>query len=174
VDGMFDTDGQLLRDDVTGEFVYIYTYRNEFMVIDSGLNLLRRLHTIDTITHAQVRVHTLADGTHKMDAPPVKVNNTAALHGGVLFNESELMGRYEEADVWSKASIVDMYRTDMQEYLGSFFVFHRGKSRMTRMMVTGTYLYVLCGNEIVRYRFAQAVTSCFRTGEAENLEQSRQ
>jgi len=33
---------------------------------------------------------------------------------------------------------------------------------------------VLCGNEIVRYRFGQTVTSYFRTGEAENLNESRQ
>jgi len=174
VDGMFDTDGQLLRDDVRGELIYIYTYRNEFLVMDDELNLLRKLHTVDTITRAQVRVHTLSDGSHKMDAPPLEVNKTAAVHSGVLFNESNLMGKFEDAEMWSKASIIDMYRTDKQEYLGSFYIFHHGKNRMSRMLVTDTHLYVLCGNEMVSYRFAQAVMSCFRTGEAENLVQSRQ
>jgi len=174
VDGMFDTDGQLLRDDVTGNLVYIYAYRNEYLVIDTGLNLLHRLHTIDTITRAQVNVYTLSDGSHKMDAPPLKVNKTAEVHGGVLFNESNLMGKFEDAELWSKAVIIDMYRTDKQEYLGSFYVFRRGKNKMSRMFATDTHLYVLCGNEMVSYRFAQAVTSYFETGEAENLEQSRQ
>jgi hypothetical protein len=41
VDGVFDTDGQLLRDDITGELVYIYFYRNEFMVMDSNLVKLK-------------------------------------------------------------------------------------------------------------------------------------
>lgn len=43
VDGVFDTDGQLLRDDITGELVYIYFYRNEFLVMDSSLHLTQRL-----------------------------------------------------------------------------------------------------------------------------------
>jgi hypothetical protein len=174
VDGMFDTDGQLMRDDVRGDFVYIYAYRNEYMVMDTELNLLQRLHTIDTISMAQVKVHTLSDGTHKMEAPPLKVNNAAAVHNGLLFNESNLMGKYESREMWSEASIIDMYKTDKQEYLGSFYVHNRGKNKLSRMLATDTYLYVLCGNEMVRYRFAQAVTKHFRTGDAENLEKSRQ
>jgi hypothetical protein len=174
VDGMFDTDGQLLRDNVTGELIYIYLYRNEFLVMDRDLNLLSRLHTIDTITKAQVKVQTLADGQHKMTAPPFKVNKISAIHGRVLFNESNLMGKYESRETWLKAAVIDMYCTDEQEYPGSFYIYHRGKNSMSRMFVTDTHLYVLCGSEIVRYRFAQAVTSRFKTGDAENLNQSRQ
>ena len=174
VDGMFDTDGQLLCDDASGELIYIYTYRNEFLVMDNELTLLRKLHTIDTISRAQVKVHTLSDGKHKMEAPPLEVNKKSVVHNGVLFNESDLMGKFESREMWKQAVIIDMYRTDKQEYLGSFYIYHRGNNKMSRMLATDTHLYVLCGTEIVRYRFAQAVTSHFRTGEAENLNQSRQ
>jgi hypothetical protein len=173
IDGMFDTDGQLLRDDVTGELIYIYLYRNEFLVMDRDMTLLRRLHTIDTITRAQVKVQMLSDGQHKMTAPPLQVNKRSVVHGRVLFNKSNLMGKFESSEMWQQASVIDMYRTDMQEYLGSFYIYNRGKNKMTRMLVTDTHLYVLSGSEIVRYRFAQAVTNHFRTGVAENLEQSR-
>jgi hypothetical protein len=173
VDGMFDTDGQLLHDDVSGELVYIYAYRNEFMVIDPNLNLLRKLHTIDTISRAQVKVHTLSDGKHKMDAPPLNVNDYSSIHSHVLFNKSDLMGRYESREMWKQASIIDMYRTNKQEYLGSFYIYNRGKNTMSRMLATDTHLYVLCGNEIVRYRFGHTVKDYFRTGEAENLDKSR-
>ncbi|HUW93659.1 MAG TPA: MauE/DoxX family redox-associated membrane protein [Bacteroidales bacterium] len=173
IDGVFDSDGQLLRDAVSGELIYIYTYRNEFLVMDDELTLLRKLHTIDTITRAQVKVHTLSDGQHKMVAPPLQVNKKSAVHGRVLFNESNLMGKFESREMWQQAAVIDMYRTDEQEYLGSFYIYHRGKNRMSRMFVTDRHLYVLSGSEIVRYRFAQAVTSHFKTGEAENLKQSR-
>jgi hypothetical protein len=83
------------------------------------------------------------------------------------------MGKFESSEMWQQASVIDMYRTDRQEYLGSFYIYNRGKNKMTRMLVTDTHLYVLSGSEIVRYRFAQAVTNHFRTGVAENLEQSR-
>lgn len=175
VDGVFDMDGQLLRDDMTGELIYIYFYRNQFIVMDSSLHLSQRLHTIDTISRAQVRVRSLSDGRHKMDAPPLQVNKRSVVHNRLLFNESNLMGKFESREMWQKAAIIDMYRTDRQEYLGSFYVHHRGSHKMARMIVTDEYLFVLSGNEIVRYRFAQPVTRHFiKTGDAENLKQSRQ
>ena len=173
VDGIFDSDGQLLQDDGNGELVYIYTYRNRFLVMDRELNLLRKLHTIDTTTRAKVQVRLLSDGRHQMDAPPLLVNKTSVVHGQVLFNASMLMGKFESREQWRQAVVVDMYQTGLQEYLGSFYVYHRGKNRMTRIFATDKHLFVLSGSEIVRYRFAQAVTRHFQTGEAENLEQSR-
>ena len=174
VDGMFDTDGQLLRDDITGMLTYIYAYRNEFLVMNRNLDLLRKLHTVDTISRAQVQVRLLSDGSHRMDAPPLQVNKKSAVYGQVLFNESNLMGKFESREMWQQAAIVDMYRTGKQEYLGSFYVQNRGKNTMSRMFATDRHLFVLSGNEIVRYRFAPAVMQYFKTGEAENLEQSRQ
>ena len=174
VDGMFDTDGQLLRDDITGKLTYIYAYRNEFLVMDGNLALLRKLHTIDTISRAQVQVRLLPDGNHRMDAPPLQVNKKSAVYGQVLFNESNLMGKFESREIWQRAAIVDMYQTDKQEYLGSFYVQNCGKNTMSRMFATDKHLFVLSGNEIMRYRFAPAVMQYFKTGEAENLKKSRQ
>ena len=174
VDGMFDTDGQLLRDDVTGTLTYIYAYRNEFVVMDRNLNLLKKLHTIDTISRAQVQVRLLADGSHRMDAPPLLVNKKSAVYGQVLFNESNLMGKFESREMWQQAAVVDMYRTGKQEYLGSFYVQNRGENTMSWMFATDRHLFVLSSNEIVRYRFAPAVKQYFKTGEAENLNKSRQ
>lgn len=162
VDGVFDTDGQLLRDGVTGELTYIYAYRNEFLVMDSDLAVLQKLHTIDTISRAQVRVTLLPDGNHKMDAPPLQVNKKSTVHGQVLFNESMLMGKFEPREMWQQAAIVDMYRTDKQEYLGSFYVQDRGKNKMAWMFATDKHLFVLTGTEILRYRFAPAVVRHFK------------
>lgn len=174
VDGMFDTDGQFLQDDQSGELLYIYTYRNQFLIMNQDLSLLRKLHTIDNISQAQVQVHAFSDGRHKMNAPPLKVNKTSVVHRQVLFNVSNLMGRFESRELWARTSVIDLYRTDQQEYLGSLYVNDRGKNKLSGMLATDNYLFVLCGSEIVRYRFAQSVTEHFAAGEAENLEQSRQ
>jgi len=173
IDGMFDTDGKLLRDNSTGELAYIYSYRNEILMMNKELQLLQKLHTIDTISHAQVQVRRLSDGRHKLGAPPLQVNKTSVLYKQVLFNESMLMGKFESRKAWQQAAIVDMYNTGKQEYLGSFYIYHRGENKMSQMLATDNYLFVLRGSEIVRYRFAQAVTANFKTGEAENLKQSK-
>lgn len=161
VDGMFDTDGQLLQDSSSGKLVYVYTYRNQVLVMDSELNLSKRIHTIDTISKARIQVQLLSDGIHKMNKPPFEVNKKSTLHNGVLFNESNLMGQFESHNMWREASIIDMYRIDRQEYLGSFYVQNRGKNKMSEMLASDNYLFVLSGNEMLRYRFAQSVTQHF-------------
>ncbi|MCK0115098.1 DoxX family protein [Gelidibacter sp. F63206] len=161
VDGMFDTDGQLLQDNSSGKFVYVYTYRNQVLVMDSELNLSQKLHTIDTISQAQIQVQLLADGVHKMNRPPFEVNKKSTVHNGVLFNESNLMGRFESPNIWREASIIDMYCIDRQEYLGSFYVQNRGKYKMSQMLASNNFLFVLSGNELIRYHFAQSVTQHF-------------
>ncbi|WP_321345224.1 MauE/DoxX family redox-associated membrane protein [uncultured Draconibacterium sp.] len=170
VDGMFDTDGRLLQDEETGELIYIYTYRNQFLIMNQDLSLLRKLHTIDNISQARVQVYTFSDGRHKMNAPPLKVNKTSVVHRQVLFNVSNLMGRFESRELWTKTSVIDLYRTDQQEYLGSLYVNDRGKNKLSGMLATDNYLFVLCGSEIVRYRFAQALMQDFAAGEAEKPE----
>lgn len=100
----------------------------------------------------------------------MQVNKRSVVHNRMLFNESNQMGKYEPRKMWQQASIIDMYRTDRQEYLGSFYVHNRGSHKMARMIVTDEHLFVLSGNEIVRYRFAQSITRHFiKTGDAENL-----
>jgi len=170
VDGMFDTDGQFLQDDQTGELIYIYTYRNQFLIMNQDLILLRKLHTIDNISQAQVQVYSFSDGRHKMNAPPLKVNKTSVVHQNVLFNVSNLMGKFESRELWQKTSVIDLYRTNQQEYLGSLYVNDRGKTKLSGMLATDNYLFVLCGSEIVRYRFAQALMRDFAAGEAEKPE----
>ena len=170
VDGIFDTDGQLLYDDASRELVYIYYYRNQFLIMDQELNLLQELNTIDTASRAKVQVRTLSDGRHKMDAPRLQVNKASMVHRQVLFNVSNLMGRFESRELWNRTSVIDLYRTNQQEYLGSFYVHDRGKDKLSGMLATDKYLFVLRGSEIVRYRFAQSVTEHFAAGEAEKTE----
>ncbi len=170
VDGMFDTDGQFLQDDQSGELIYIYTYRNQFLIMNHDLSLLRKLNTIDNISQAQVQVQAFSDGRHKMNAPPLKVNKTSVVHRQVLFNVSNLMGRFESRELWARTSVIDLYRTDQQEYLGSLYVNDRGKNKLSGMLATDNYLFVLCGSEIVRYRYAQALMRDFAAGEAEKPE----
>lgn len=168
-DGLFDSDGKLIDDPKSGNLIYTYFYRNQFLVMDSRLRLLRRLKTIDTISQAQVRAVVLSDGRRKMGAPPLQVNKNMTAFGGVIFNQSNLRGKFEERAAWKQASVIDCYRTDQQQYIGSFYISNRGKNKVAHMLTTERYLYIISGNELVRYRFAQSFIGQFKTGDAENL-----
>lgn len=82
----------------------------------------------------------------------------------MIFNESGLIGRHESKEQWRKNAVVDIYRTSPPSYWGSMYLQHRGKHRMSQMLVTDQYLFVLSGDDIVRYRFAQSVTEQFIRG----------
>ena len=168
-DGLFDSDGKLIEDPKSGNLIYTYFYRNQFLVMDSRMRLLRSLKTIDTISHAQVHTVVLSDGRRKMGAPPLQVNKNMSVFGGVLFNQSNLRGKFEEKAAWKQASVIDCYRTDQQKYIGSFYISNRGKNKVAHLLATDRYLYIISGNELVRYRFAQSFIGQLKTGNAENL-----
>lgn len=166
-DGIFDTDGQFISDSQGNEFVYVHYYKNEYLVVDAELNLKHKFKTIDTISKPQIQIKS-SNGKHQMSAPPLTVNKNSILYREVMFNESNLKGRHESTDLWENAIIIDMYSTVEQNYLGSFFIEHRGTNKVTQMMATDRNLFVLSGNEIIKYRFAQSVRNNFRKEEAEN------
>lgn len=174
IDGVFDVDGNLIFDRSIKRLIYTYLYRNEFIVMDKNFQIERRLNTIDTTRIAQIKITELGDGRHKMNAPPYKVNRQSAVYRGLLFNQSDLMGKHESREEWNAAKVIDIYRTDRQEYIGSFYIYNKKDRKVKDFIVTEKYLYVLLGDEIARYRIRDNISKHYTKGEAENLIKSRQ
>jgi uncharacterized membrane protein YphA (DoxX/SURF4 family) len=168
IDGVFDSDGKLITSLKTNNLIYTFSYRNQFFVLDDQLNLLRKLNTIDTTSRAKIQTRQLSDGKHKMTAPPLLVNKIMTANRHLLFNQSNLIGKHESSKAWKNASVVDIYQTDKQEYVGSFYIQNREENTISYMLATDKYLYVLMGNELVRYKFRAALQDP-KSGEAENL-----
>lgn len=168
-DGVFDTDGQLHYDSVNGKLVYVHYYKNQYLVLDHNLNITGNFKTIDTISRPQIEVTRLKDGRRKMNKPPFKVNVRSAVSNGLLFNQSNLMGRHENREQWQKNAVIDLYSIEKQLYIGSFYIPKSKDIRKIQFEANSHYLFVLIGNEMVRYSFAQNISKHFRKGEAENL-----
>jgi hypothetical protein len=168
IDGVFDIDGSFIADNFRSQLIYTYTYRNQFIVMDADLNIQKKMNTIDTVRLAKIESKRLADGIHKMSAPPLKVNLRSAVHKNLLFNQSDLMGKHESKKAWKEASIVDVYRTDKPEYVGSFYLFKKDKHSISDFMVTDKYLYAIINDKIIQYQFTKPITKYFTSGEAEN------
>lgn len=154
IDGLFDTDGTLVYSEGSKNIVYTYFYRNEFIVTDNNLKLLRRGKTIDTISRAKLKVVTLKQsGDTKLAAPPQTVNLKSTVFNQLLFNQSGLRGRYESVENWKYASIIDVYDISLNTYISSFYIYHEHKMKMRDMMATDTAIYAIIGHQIVRYSF---------------------
>lgn len=169
IDGVFDVDGNITYDKSQNNLIYTYLYRNEYLIMDNWFRLKNTFNTIDTTRIAQIKITKLADGRHKMNAPPLKVNRQSVAFGGVLFNQSDLMGKLESREAWKAAKVIDMYRTDRQEYIGSFYIYNKKEMKMYDFLITEKYMYVLRGDEVVRYRIRDIIKKNYVRGEAENL-----
>lgn len=144
-DGGFDADGKLLFDSSTDTGYYMFYYKNQILQFDKSLKPHALMKTIDTIRQAQINVKTLNDGTKKMISPPTIVNQNMEIYRGLIFNISNLRGKHESRDLWKRNSVVDVYTTNPTSYWGSIYVENRGKNRLSQMLITDNYFYVLSG-----------------------------
>lgn len=161
IDGVFDVDGRLISSN-NHNLIYAYTYRNQFIVMNDSLQVEKRLNTIDTTTRAKIKITALSNGKHKMEAPPMKVNRLSAANRNLLFNQSDLMGKLESKAAWKKAKVVDVYHIDKQMYVGSFYIYNKENQKITDLMATDKYLFVLRGNEVIRYQFTKPIVDEYR------------
>ncbi|MBD0724767.1 hypothetical protein B6A10_06205 [Flavobacterium sp. L1I52] len=154
IDGVFDTDGMLLYNHELDKMIYTYYYRNEFIVADSLLNSDYIGHTIDTTTKAKIKVSYIkSHQMSKFSAPPQIVNKTSSSFGRYLYVNAALMGKYEPEEMWTTASIIDVYDLVSQSYQYSFYVDDQKNKKMSDFQVWKNLLIGIRGNHLFSYRF---------------------
>lgn len=168
-DGIFDTDGKLAVDHYSDKIIYSYSYKNKFVVLDSNLKNKQTFHTIDDLSNQQIEVVHLKDGQKKMKNHPVIVNKSVFAYKGLLFIESDRMGKFENKKQQKQSITIDIYATNEKKYLGSFYLPNPKSSKKTQFHIKDDRLYLIIENELISYRFAQNIVKHFRAGEAENL-----
>lgn len=124
IDGLFCTDGMLHYDQASYRMTYIYFYRNQFFCMDTSLNLLFKGNTIDTISHARIKVaHIESENSITLAGPPAIVNRRSYVFQNKLFVNSSLMGKHEKQDEFDNVSVIDVYDLDRNgNYLLSFYL----------------------------------------------------
>ncbi len=169
IDGVFDVDGQLIKNRYNNNFAYVHTYRNQFILLDNNFKLLKRGKTIDTVNLAKLSITKLSDGRHKISIPAVRINRAATYHRNLLFVESALRGKNESLKGWNHSHVIDLYRSDKNEYAGSFYIPRKEDQPIRQILADDNYLLVLSGNFLSRYQFTEQIKKIYRSGETENL-----
>lgn len=150
-DGIFDTDGTLLYNNESLKIIYLYRYRNQFIVADKEMNLVYRGNTIDTVSQAQIKVTEL-NNERIMSAPPLSVNISAATYHNLLFVNSSLRGKHDSKKAWEMSSTIDVYDLEKRIYLFSFYIAGINGKKMTRMLITSQKIYVIIDNQLMMYK----------------------
>jgi hypothetical protein len=153
IDGRFDTDGMLLYNEELQRYIYTYYYRNEFIICDKDLQLVYRGKTIDTTSRANIKVvYIKSKGERKMSAPPYTVNLRTATSNKLLFVNSGLMGRFEDAKEFNSAEVIDVYNLEHNTYQSSFKIPKIDGRTISDFMVTDSCLYTITGRYLQKFK----------------------
>lgn len=153
IDGMFDVDGIMNVSEDKRTLSYVYSYRNQFLIMNSDFELLRREETIDTVRIAQIQLSQRNErGEIQMKAPPLKVNRTAALHQNLMMINSTRLGKYEESKMLNQASIIDVYDWKKQTYEFSFYLYNIGQNSLKEFQVYDEYLVAIIEDMLSVYQ----------------------
>jgi len=153
VDGVFDTDGILLYNQELNKIIYVYYYRNQYVITDDSAKFISKGVTIDTVTTATVKVtKNKSKNETTVAGVPVIINADAATYGNFLFIKSNRLGKSEPDRVLKQASIVDIYNLSRKRYAFSFYLYDYNNEKVRSFAVYGNLLVVLTNNHLVTYR----------------------
>lgn len=155
VDGRFCTDGSLVFDPVSSRLVYMYYYRNEFIVADTTLQHIYKAHTIDTTGTARIEV--VKTGSEKITtstlaAPPYIVNKRLSVGNNYIYIQSNLKADNEDRETFETSSAIDVYSLKNGKYRFSFYLPDYMGKKLTDFKVFNQTLVALHGNRILIYR----------------------
>lgn len=163
IDGVFDTDGHMIYSKQLNRLVYLYAYRNQYTVADHNLTIDYRGNTIDTMSHANLKIVNIkSHNQKKLGQHPLIVNKECAVFDNLLFVNSGIPGRYENIKMWEQASIIDLYNLSSKSYLLSFYIYNERGNKMKSFIVQDKILYALIGNCILRYNLGEAITKNYQ------------
>ncbi|HWW42276.1 hypothetical protein [Pedobacter sp.] len=153
IDGLFCTDGQLIKVPNSNKIFYTYFYRNQFICADTNLNLLYRGKTIDTNTFAKIKIAKITSANQlTLASPPVTVNNQTTANEKYLFIHSGLKADNETANMHEEGAAIDVYNVSDGKYKLSFYLPDFNGKKLTDFRVYGQSLYALYDHYLYKYQ----------------------
>jgi len=153
IDGIFCTDGNMIKTPDSRYLFYIYYYRNQFLCSDTNLNLIYAGKTIDTNAHAKIKVSYIKSlNQTSLSAPALYVNKQAAVNNKHLFIVSGLKADNEKTSSLDGFSIIDVYGVQNGQYQFSFYLPDFNKKKLTDFRVDESNLYALYDHYLYKYK----------------------
>jgi hypothetical protein len=106
--------------------VYSLFFVNQFICLDTTLNVIYTGHTIDTVSHFGNKVGSLQIGPHSeglTNTLPLHITNwESCVWSGKLYVNSMLPAENEQPNAFAKQSVIDVYNLRGGIYEGSFYL----------------------------------------------------
>ncbi len=157
-DGVFDTDGKLIYSASLDKLIFIYYYRNQYIVANQNLDLGFRGKTIDTISRAQLDIsENKSRQQRKLGGNSILANRNLATADTFLYIDSPRLGKLEPEAMFDDANIIDVYDLVDQSYRFSFYLYVHKEEKAREFIIVDGILYTLQGNEIVAYKMDENI-----------------
>lgn len=154
IDGVFCTDGKLYHNKSRSQLIYVYNYRNQFIVMDTLLNLVYRGRTIDTTTRAKIKTYSLDSGKSTgLASKPLLVNRLGSTEGNYLFINSGLVAKNQDNSVFLNNTTIDIYNLVDKTYEFSFYIPTIGGSELSDFIVIKDNLIAINNSSLINYHF---------------------
>ncbi len=152
VDGIFCTDGLLQYHKQLNLLSYLYFYRNEILLMDTNLNLIKKIKTIDPVDTAKFKVSKIeSDQRITFSSPPLMVNANSSNYGNLMFVESKIQAKNDQEVRFKNSMTIDVYDLIKQRYLYSFYIRNYESQKTRQFQVIGNYIFTLSDQYLIRY-----------------------
>jgi len=154
IDGIFCTEGTLHYDKKSKRLVFVYLYRNEFLVIDSHFQLHRKGNTVDSISQAKLKTAKIGN-TYALISAEIIVNKYSYANEGYLYVNSNIPAKNEVLAKYSANAVIDIYALEDVQYQYSFYIPNFRKKKLTEFAVANGRLFSIQGNYLTAYSFSE-------------------
>jgi len=151
-DGILCTEGMLHYNKKLGFIVYVYSFQNKFVCLDTNLNLLYAGRTIDTNTQAKIKVANLSAKVQTFAAPPLYINKQSCIDSKRIFIYSAIRANNEDVYWFDKNSTIDVYSLRDGRYLYSFSIADFNKKKISSFVANSNRLFVLQGHYLSSFQ----------------------
>ena len=154
IDGRFSVDGMFIHLSNSDRFIYLYYYRNSFLMLDSNIQLVYKGQTIDTNRYAKLKIGKIEreDKTILLTPPPI-VNQEACANERYLVVYSDLMADNETSSIFSRHSTIDLYSLSNGQYVGSIYLETPSHKKISSMAIFHQHLVILQDDLLSDYLF---------------------
>lgn len=150
IDGIFDTDGMLVYNEQLQKIIYLYYYRNTFIVADANFKSIYNGKTIDTVSQVPMQFAYIKSKNEKKFAKqPAMIQKFATSSGKYLFVKSDRLGRYESEENIKQQSIIDVYDLQKHTYEFSFYLYNYKNEEIRTFKIYGNHLVGLTKNYLI-------------------------
>jgi hypothetical protein len=151
LEGVFSSDGVLRFEPISGKFVYVYFYCNQFVCLDSNLRLQYRGQTLDTNSHVKIRVAAIPSQDETLIASPgFRENRAACISSDWIFVNSELQADNEEKKIFDQYLVIDVYGLKDGHYHFSFYL-PKETGKISDMAIKDSILVTIQNRSLVFY-----------------------